>query len=102
MRSGDRGGDFAPALDTFALWLVQRDPAEAVQWAERISDEEQRTRVLAAASRRWQATDPEAFDAWFAQAELPEATRSALLRRRTPAPRKPPAPAVPEREEETP
>jgi len=82
MRSGDRSGEFAPTLDTYALWLAQHDPAEAVQWGARVPDETQSAKVLIAAGRRWRARDPEAFQAWLADAELPESTRTALERRR--------------------
>jgi hypothetical protein len=80
MREGHGEGELAAAIEPFVLWLAQSDPAEAVQWAERIPQERQRARALRVAGTRWRARDPEAFREWLAEAELPEATRKALER----------------------
>jgi hypothetical protein len=80
MRAGQPGAELAAALESFVLWLARSDPAEAVQWAERIPQERQRARALQIAGMRWRARDPEAFREWLAEAELPEATRQALER----------------------
>ena len=80
MRSGDHTDALAPTIEPFAIWLSQKDPAEAIRWAERIPDEAQRARMLWAIGRRWRVRDAEGFGAWLAEAELAESTRDALQR----------------------
>lgn len=83
MNSGERGGPLTPTIEPFAIWLAKSDPAGAVSWAERIPDSRQKDQVLIIAGRRWRATDPEAFEVWFANAELSERARTALERDRS-------------------
>jgi hypothetical protein len=82
IREGRLDAELAAAMEPFVLWLAKSDPAEAVQWVERIPQEGQRARALRIAATRWRAQDPQAFQAWLAEAELPEATREALERGR--------------------
>jgi len=78
MRSGAWDPLLSPALEPFAIWLLRSDPAEAVVFSERIPDEAKRARMLTLAGSRWRRQDEAAFEAWLADAELPEATREAL------------------------
>jgi hypothetical protein len=83
MNSGERDGPLAPTIEPFAIWLAKSDPAGAVSWGERIPDLRQKDQVLIIAGRRWRATDPEAFEVWFANAELSGRVRTALERDRS-------------------
>ena len=78
MRGNEPVGALAPALEPFAIWLAKRDPAEAVRWSERIPDDTKRARMLVLTGTRWRRQDAPAFEAWLAEAELPDAVRRAL------------------------
>jgi hypothetical protein len=80
MRSGAWEGGLEPSIEPFSIWLAKTDPAEAIEWAERIADPAQRQRAFLIAGKRLRRRDPEAFEAWFASAELSDATRRTLER----------------------
>jgi hypothetical protein len=78
MQNGEKDPALAPAFEPFAIWLAKTDPEEAVRWAERVPEGARRARALLIACKRWRHEDAEAFEAWFRQSDLPEATRRAL------------------------
>lgn len=80
MRSGAWEGGLEPSIEPFAIWLAKTDPAEAIEWTERISEPSQRQRAFVIAGKRLRRRDPEAFDAWFASADLSDETRRILER----------------------
>jgi hypothetical protein len=96
MRERHGDAELAAAVEPFVLWLAQKDPAEAVQWAEGIPQEVRRARALQIAGMRWRAQDSEAFAKWLAGAELPESTRAALERAPAAGPPRTPAAGAPE------
>ncbi|MDJ0851813.1 MAG: hypothetical protein QNK04_25830 [Myxococcota bacterium] len=60
----------------FALIVMQeRSPAEAIAWAQRIEDEEQRKKLLIRITRAWRWRDEAAAEAWLAESPLSEKER---------------------------
>ncbi len=67
---------FQPALPIYAKIVAVEDPAEAVQWAERIEDEATRHLTFVQIAQRWFALDPAAAGAWLARSPLSEQERA--------------------------
>ena len=70
-----------PAVGQYPAFLV-RDPErpeieDALAWASRIEDPQQRWRSLVTVARVWYKRDPEAANAWIEQSELDEKGRAA-------------------------
>jgi hypothetical protein len=71
-----------PAVILYAKNLGTRAPAEAVEWCERIFDEQRRLACLEQTATRWYQRDAVAAEAWLQQSPLDEEARSKA---RTPA-----------------
>jgi hypothetical protein len=101
-----------PAVSLYAKSLMTEDPtrgAEALGWAQRISDPVLRDATIILVARSWSVADPAATEAWLASAdlsdlvrqkirEIPKRQQRAAERRRTEAQAaetQPPAPAEP-------
>jgi hypothetical protein len=73
-----------PALDSaiaeVARGLSDSSPRAAVDWAERIEDENERRKSRMQAARSWWKADPDAVRHWLAASDLPEDVQQAILR----------------------
>jgi hypothetical protein len=55
------------------------EPAEAIFWAQQISDPADRFRTIVRLARAWHRSDPAATERWLEQSELPSGVRNAIL-----------------------
>ena len=70
-----------PALRNYPAHIAQMGAAsidEALAWAARIPDEQQRWRAYVSVGRIWYKRDPEAASAWIDQSPLDEQGRAAV------------------------
>jgi SAM-dependent methyltransferase len=86
LREVEPNSAFEPAISLYALSAIRDDdPQTALEWAQRLQDEQRRHETLEKLARSWFANDPEAARAWIEGSELPEAARKrALTPRRKP------------------
>jgi hypothetical protein len=86
LREVEPNSAFEPAISLYALSAIRDDdPQTALEWAQRLQDEQRRHETLEKLARSWFANDPEAAWAWIEGSELPEAARKrALTPRRKP------------------
>lgn len=75
---------FEPVLEAYAGALVIKTPEEAIQWAERITDDVVRERTFVNVARNWRQRDESAAEAWLEQSPLSEEARQRVR-----APKKP-------------
>lgn len=72
----------SPALDravmSYTYRAAQEDPANAMTWAESISNDWMRNRMMERVASSWRVDDPQAFDAFLQQSELSQAQRDRL------------------------
>jgi hypothetical protein len=68
-----------PAVREAFKRLLPTDPAASMAWAQRLGDEAERHAESVRVGVRWRGKDPDAFDAWLAQSDLPEETRQEIL-----------------------
>jgi hypothetical protein len=59
----------------YARQIAAESPAEAIPWAERVEDDNDRERSLVRIARAWLLKDPEAAEAWISQSSLSERAR---------------------------
>jgi len=59
------------AIDELARALAEQSPAEALRWSQQIEDDVLRRKRTLRYTRKWFMADSVAFDAWFAEADLP-------------------------------
>jgi len=59
----------------FARQLAKDDPAEAIEWGEKIEDPVDRHRTLVRVARLWRVQDEAAAEAWLSQSALSEDSR---------------------------
>ncbi len=64
-----------PIFPVYARLLAEDSPAEAIEWAERIRDDEEREIVLSDVARTWRQRDAAAAEAWLLQSPLSEEAR---------------------------
>ncbi len=64
-----------PAFTAYAKLLAQDSPADAIEWAERVEDDEEREYVLIRLARAWREVDEAATEAWLVQSSLSEEAR---------------------------
>jgi hypothetical protein len=67
------------AIDEFTRALAKVSPAEALRWSGQITDEELRRMRTLRYTRQWFTKDPEAAQAWLAEAQVPERWREQIL-----------------------
>jgi ABC-type microcin C transport system duplicated ATPase subunit YejF len=79
LREAEPNPTFEPAISLYALVTVSDDLQTALEWAQRLQDEELRHQTLEKLARAWLANDPEAARAWIEGSELPEAARQRVL-----------------------
>jgi hypothetical protein len=82
-----------PAIPLYAVSLAQEDPQQAILWAQRVTDPEQRGIAIVTIARMWRQRAPDAVDAWLQLADLSSAQREEILAPQ-PAPRRPRQPAL--------
>jgi hypothetical protein len=87
---GDLEPWIRPAIPVYARLLARSAPLEAIAWAERIEDEEEREIVLVDVVRIWRNADVDAAEAWLGQSSLSEEAREKA-RKPKPLPGAPPA-----------
>jgi hypothetical protein len=68
-----------PAVREAFKRLLPTDPAASMAWVQRLGDEAERHAESVRVGVRWRGKDPDAFDAWLAQSDLPEETRQRIL-----------------------
>jgi len=81
---------FRPAAARYALMLSRTDPAAALEWADRVEDEQERELALITIARRWRKQDQAAAEAWLEKSTLSEEARERARNetpRTTPEPR---------------
>ncbi|MDB6017762.1 MAG: hypothetical protein JWR19_2251, partial [Pedosphaera sp.] len=67
------------ALGAYASHVANNDPADSVQWAQKIQDPAQRANTLENTARLWLAADPTAAQPWIAKSSLPDEIKIRLL-----------------------
>jgi hypothetical protein len=68
-----------PAVKESYKRLLPTDPGASMEWVQRLDDEEVRRTESVRVGVRWRGKDPDAFDAWLEQSDLPEEIRQAIL-----------------------
>ena len=68
------------AVAVFSMRASGEDPAGAMTWAESISSESTRTRVMSGVAGNWKETDPAGFEAYLESSGLDEETADQLRR----------------------
>ena len=69
-----------PILSVYALLVAEDAPAVAIEWAERIEDDEDRETVLMLVARAWRQVDEAEAEAWLLQSPLSEEFREKARR----------------------
>ena len=64
-----------PIIPVYARLLAQESPADAIEWAERTEDAEEREVLLIKIARKWRERDAAAAEAWLAESPLSEEAR---------------------------
>lgn len=64
-----------PAFAIYARVLARERPREALELAGRLGDETLRNTTTTVVVRKWLRNDPEAAEAWLAEADIPEGVR---------------------------
>jgi hypothetical protein len=67
------------AIDELARAAADASPAEALRWAEQLEDETLRRKRTLRYSRKWYVQDPEAAQAWFDEADIPDWWKTQIL-----------------------
>jgi hypothetical protein len=70
-----------PAVSIYTKMIVSNDASrsqEALGWVARISDPELRDATTVLIARSWLLEDPEAAEAWLAQANVPDLVRQKV------------------------
>jgi hypothetical protein len=73
-----------PAIEEALKRLLPTDPDVSMEWARRLSDEDERRGQTIRVGIRWRRDDPQAFSDWLKESDLSEETRRKILR--APAP----------------
>jgi hypothetical protein len=73
-----------PAIEFYAKEIGMRTPEKAVEWCERVHDDERGTRCLKRAAALWYKRDAVAAETWLQQSPLDEETRSEVRAPLTP------------------
>ncbi len=76
-----------PAIKESLKRLLPMDPGASMAWAQRLGDEAERDAQSLRVGIRWRGKDPEAFDDWLKENDLPEEIRQRILAAPAPAPR---------------
>lgn len=75
-------GEIDRAVAVFSMRASGEDPAGAMTWAESISSESMRTRVMSGVAGNWKETDPAGFEAYLESSGLDAETADQLRRAR--------------------
>ncbi len=68
-----------PAIGETIKRLLPIDPGASMVWVQRLDDEARRHSESVRVGKRWRGKDPEAFDKWLKESDLPEETRQKIL-----------------------
>jgi hypothetical protein len=69
-----------PAIKEAVKRLLPTDLDSAMAWAQRFDDESERHAHSVRVGIRWRGSEPEAFNNWLKESDLPEETRQRILR----------------------
>jgi hypothetical protein len=69
-----------PAVSIYAMVLARKQPAQAMEVAQRIEEPKWRDKAISGVARRWLNQAPEAANAWLASAELSPELRAEIER----------------------
>jgi hypothetical protein len=67
-----------PTFPVYARLLAQDSPADGIEWAGRIEDDEEREIVLTQIARAWRQVDEAAAEAWLRESSLSEEAREKV------------------------
>jgi hypothetical protein len=67
-----------PVLPVYAVVLVEKSPAEAIEWAQRIEQKRAREITLIKVARRWRQLDEPAAEAWLESSPLSAESREEV------------------------
>ena len=67
-----------PILVPYAATIAEDSPAEAIEWAERIENDNERQWALIQVARRWRNVDEAASEEWLLQSSLSEEDREKV------------------------
>jgi len=68
-----------PAVKEVFKRLLPTDPGASMAWVQRLDDEDERHAQSGRVGIRWRGKDPEAFDDWLKENDLPEEIRQRIL-----------------------
>lgn len=68
-----------PAVSEAFKRLLPTDPGAAMAWVQQLDDEAERHAESVRVGIRWRDKDPEAFDDWLKESDLPEETQQKIL-----------------------
>ena len=68
-----------PAIEEAVKRLLPSAPDSALAWAQRLDNESERHAQSVRVGIRWRSKDPEAFNEWLKENDLPEETRQKIL-----------------------
>jgi hypothetical protein len=80
LQSLSPGSSRDAAVSNFSSNVVHLDPQSASQWAESISDEGMRNSQIEVVAQNWLNSDETSARAWIAQSNLPNETKTRLLK----------------------
>jgi len=90
LRANTPASDLDSAVRIVVQQTTPKSMKRAMGWAERISEQEKRERTMVDLAARWRRQDPEGMNAWLAQAEISDETRTRIEEAPEPK-RKPPS-----------
>jgi hypothetical protein len=73
-----------PAIKEAAKRLLPTEPGTSMAWAQRFDDETQRNAHLVRSGIRWRGKEPEAFNDWLKENDLPEEVEQKILAAKVP------------------
>src|SRR5690606_29654394 len=68
------------AIASYTYRAAQEDPAGAMGWAESISNDRMRTRMMQQVARSWKIENPQSFEVYLDESEFTEDEKEALRR----------------------
>lgn len=77
-KTGEAAPWLRPVYPIYARLLSGDRPLDAIQWAERIENDQQREHVLIGVLRVWRHSDEAAAEAWMLQSSLSEGAREKV------------------------
>jgi len=79
LRANTPSASLDAALRVAMQTAAQKSPERAMEWAERMEDPKKRDQSVREVALRWKRTDPEAMEAWLADAEISDDLRRVIV-----------------------